>query len=147
MTDSISFIIAIITSVGLISSEILPFIPIEGNGMLHSICFYLSKLNSKQGNSAVVAVADKDIEKGIPNPDKPKPIIADKPKPISDKPKPILDKGTPVPPAPDKGISIEKELLEKLEKISKKIEADGKSHSLLMNQINDKVKDIHLRIV
>ena len=46
MYDNISFIIAIASSVGLISSEILPFIPIEGNGILHSIFFYLSKLNN-----------------------------------------------------------------------------------------------------
>ena len=45
---NISFIIAIASSIGLISSEILPFIPIKGNGILHSIFFYLSKLNGEK---------------------------------------------------------------------------------------------------
>lgn len=48
MSDNISVIIAIVTSVGLISSEILPFIPTECNGIVHSIFFYLSKLNTKK---------------------------------------------------------------------------------------------------
>ena len=63
MSDgNISFIIAIASSIGLISSEILPFIPIKGNGILHSIFFYLSKLNER---SKKKEEDEKDIEKGI----------------------------------------------------------------------------------
>ena len=75
-TDNISFLIAIASSVGLISSEILPFISIKGNGILHSIFFYLSKMNMKssekekifeKGNDKEMEkiIHEKDIEKGI----------------------------------------------------------------------------------
>ena len=61
MSDNISFIIEIISGVGFISSEILPFIPIKGNGILHSICFYLSKLNNNNSKDEESVIKDKEF--------------------------------------------------------------------------------------
>ena len=45
-----SFYISIFSSICLISSEILPFIPSKGNGILHTILEILSSFNKKQNN-------------------------------------------------------------------------------------------------
>ena len=106
MSDgNISFIIAIASSIGLISSEILPFIPIKGNGILHSIFFYLSKLNGEKKDNH-----DDDVTKKI-------------------------------------NIEDDKEFLDKLDKIEKKIDKNDRSHSLLIKQIKEKVDSIHLKLI
>jgi hypothetical protein len=40
--DNPTFYVSIFSSVCLLASELLPFIPIEGNGILHTILKYLS---------------------------------------------------------------------------------------------------------
>jgi hypothetical protein len=40
-----SFYISIFSSVCFIASELLPFIPVEGNGLLHAVLVFLTKIN------------------------------------------------------------------------------------------------------
>lgn len=41
-----TFYISIFTSICFVSSEILPFLPTKGNGLIHSIVEYLSSKNT-----------------------------------------------------------------------------------------------------
>jgi hypothetical protein len=118
MSDNISFIIAIASSVGLISSEILPFIPIKGNGILHSIFFYLSKLNMKSSEKEKEKIVEKGNDK-------------EKEKIIHEKEEKDIEKGI---------IHDDKDLLQK-------IDNSTKMNYLLMKKIKDKVDEIHSRIV
>lgn len=107
MSDNISFIIAIASSIGLISSEILPFIPMNGNGVIHSCFLYLSKLKPNSKN-------DENVKK-----EEEKNIIT---------------------------IDDNKEFLEKLDKIEKKLDKNNIGHTILIKQIKEKIDDIYLRL-
>jgi len=103
MSDNISFIIAIASSIGLISSEILPFIPLEGNGVIHTCFLYLSKLKKSDNNTKI------------------------QPKQTDEK----ID---------------DKEFLDKLDKIEKKLDKNNIGYTLLIKQIKEKIDDIYLRL-
>jgi len=45
-----TFYVSIFSSVCFIASEILPFIPMEGNGILHTIVAFLSSFNKPANN-------------------------------------------------------------------------------------------------
>ena len=104
MTDNISFIIAIASSIGLISSEILPFIPIEGHGVIHTCFLYLSKLKKTNNNNSKKETEEKEEK-------------------IDDK-----------------------EFLERLDKIEKKLDKNNIGYTLLIKQIKEKIDDIYLRL-
>jgi hypothetical protein len=51
--DNPSFYISIFSSVCFLCSELLPFVPTEGNGIVHAIVLFLSKYNNKKTNEYV----------------------------------------------------------------------------------------------
>jgi len=83
-----TFYVSIFSSVCFLASEILPFIPIEGNGILHSIVSFLSSFNKPTNNE------DKNKPGTIEDVNKPLVGVSDKPVSIEDvnKPKQNNDK-------------------------------------------------------
>lgn len=60
-----SFYISIFSTVCLVASEILPFVPVESNGLLHSILVILSKYSPKNTTGVTPVVEDKPIHQEI----------------------------------------------------------------------------------
>lgn len=91
MFDNPSFYISLISSVAFISSEILPFLPIKSNGIVHAIIQACANLNVKEqqvvshkkeneNKDVVITINDindiKDKLNSIIENMKPKPIIS-----------------------------------------------------------------------
>ncbi len=59
------FYVSIFSGICFIASEILPFLPTKGNGILHSIVKLLSDCNKQQKNKNVNEDEDEDEDKRI----------------------------------------------------------------------------------
>ena len=51
-TSILQMVIISVTIVSLIASEILPFVPIESNGLLHGLLLSLSNIKSRERNAS-----------------------------------------------------------------------------------------------
>lgn len=64
--DNPSFYISIFSSICFVASEILPFVPVKGNGIVHSILVCLSSFNKEPPNDTTtkntITVDQKDIK-------------------------------------------------------------------------------------
>lgn len=60
-----SFYISIFSTVCLIASEILPFVPHESNGLLHSILVILSKYSPKNTTDVTPVIENKPVHQEI----------------------------------------------------------------------------------
>jgi hypothetical protein len=61
ISDNIALISSIVTGIGFIASEILPFLPCEANGIIHSVVTCLSKLKQSD-NSSINEKFSKEVE-------------------------------------------------------------------------------------
>ena len=51
-TSILQMVILGVTIVSLVASEILPFVPVESNGILHSILLSLANIRSRERNAS-----------------------------------------------------------------------------------------------
>lgn len=51
-TSILQMVIISVTIISLVASEILPFVPIESNGLLHGLLLSLSNIKSRERNAS-----------------------------------------------------------------------------------------------